>query len=191
MTRNATTSLTVAGMLMFGAAVFAQSAGQQNPQPQTQTSARAATDQITVTGCIQREEDYRKAHDAGRGGVVGTGVGAGNEFVLIEASASAATAAPRSPEPAPTGTTGSAMSSMSYELSGPNEGQVGQYVNHRVEITGKLKAAETDAAGQPTGGVTAGKPPTGVDVVSKDLRLRELEVTSVRESAGTCSPMKK
>jgi hypothetical protein len=179
-------------MLMFGIAVFAQSAGQQNPQPQSQTSARAATDQqITVTGCVQREEDYRKARDAGRGGVVGTGIGAGNEFVLTEASASAATGAPRSSEPAPTGTTGSAMSSMSYELSGPNEGEVGKYINRRVEITGKLKAAESDAAGQPTGGVTAGKPPTGVDVLSKDLRLRELEVTSVREATGTCGPMNK
>ena len=39
---------------------------------------------------------------------------------------------------------------------------------------------------QPTGGATAGQPPTEVDVASKDLKLRELEVTSVKEIAGTC-----
>jgi hypothetical protein len=79
---------------------------------------------------------------------------------------------------------------MAYELSGSNEGQLSQYVGRRVQITGKLKAAEIDAAGRPTGGATAGQPPAGVDVTSKDLKLRELEVTSVKEATGTCTPMK-
>jgi hypothetical protein len=51
---------------------------------------------------------------------------------------------------------------------------------------GKLKPAETTASGRPTGGATAGPPPTGVDVTSKDLKLRELEVASVREASGSC-----
>ena len=49
-----------------------------------------------------------------------------------------------------------------------------------------LKPAEVGASGKPTGGATAGQPPSGVDVASKDLQLRELEITSVREAPGTC-----
>jgi hypothetical protein len=75
-------------------------------------------------------------------------------------------------------------------LTGPNEGKVGEFIGRRVEITGMLKAAEVAASGQPTGGATAGQPPAGVDVTSKDLRLRELEVSSVRETTGTCPAVK-
>ena len=67
------------------------------------------------------------------------------------------------------------------------EGDVEKFVGKRVEIVGKLKAAETGAAGA-TGGPTAGAPPRGVDVAGGDLKLRELEVTSVREATGSCPP---
>jgi hypothetical protein len=161
-------------MLVLGAALSA--AGQAQPSAQSSTSS---ADEITVSGCVQREADYRKTHDAGRGGVAGTGVGTGNEFVLVDASSSASGSSA-----ATTGTSGSSGSA--YELTGPNEGKVGSYINKRVEITGKLKAAEVSASGAPTGGATAGEPPKGVDVMSKDLKLRELEVSSVRETSGTC-----
>jgi hypothetical protein len=184
-------NLCAAGVLALGLGASAQVAGQQpTTQPQTQAGAAASTDQPTmITGCVQREADYRRARDAGRGGVAGTGVGAGNEFILAEASAasSSATGSRPSQPGSPTGTAGSA-GTMAYELTGPNEGQVGQYVNRRVEITGRFKAAETDPAGRTTGGATAGAPPSGVDVVSKDLKLREFEVLSVRETSGTCTP---
>lgn len=174
-------SLCFAGMLACGAAAIAQA----QAQPQTAPAGQSASDkEVTITGCVQREADYRKAKDAGRGGVAGTGVGAGNEFVLTDAS-SASSAAPAA-ERAQTGTSGAG--SMAYELTGPNEGQASQYVGRRVQIVGKLKAAEIDAAGRTTGGATAGAPPAGVDVASKDLKLRELEVTSVKEASGTCPP---
>ena len=189
-------SLWVAGMLVLGgAAASAQSAGQppappsqppaapqsQPPAPQPQPSARPSSDQeMTITGCIQKEADFRAAKDAGKGGAAGTGAGAGNEFILAQASAASAA------DPAmPTGTSGSAAA---YELTGPNEGQVSQFVGKRVEIKGKVKAAETSASGRPTGGATAGAPPAGVDVASKDLKLRELEITSVKEASGSCAP---
>ena len=178
----------VAGMLALG---ITTAAAQQAPPPQTQPSTRATTEQqVTITGCVQREADYRQARDAGKGGVAGTGVGAGNEYVLTEASSS--TGSPASPDPGtPTGTSGaSARGSMAYELTGPNEGQLTLFVGRRVEITGRLKAAETDAAGRPTGGATAGQPPAGIDATSKDLKLRELEVTSVKEATGACTPAK-
>ena len=182
-----------ASVMAFGVGIAAQGAGQQPSQPPTQPSTRSAEQQITLTGCVQRESEYRRAQDAGRGGVAGTGVGVGNEFVLTDASSSSATTAGARPaEPTnPTGTGGMAASAkMAYELTGPNEGQVGQYVGRRVEISGTLKAAETTGGGQPTGGATAGQPPRGVDVASKDLKLREVEVTSVKEATGTCPAMK-
>jgi hypothetical protein len=185
MKRGTSAHVWLAGTLAIGLAAFAEVGAQQPAQPQAQPGARSSADQqITVTGCIQREADYRRARDAGKGGVAGTGVGAGNEFVLTDASSSSSSAGAGA-----TGTAGSTGSN-AYELTGPNEGSVSQYVGKRVEITGKLKPAETDAAGRPTGGATAGKPPEGVDVTSKDLKLRELEVTSLRESTGTCPTSK-
>ena len=181
-------SVCSAAVFTFGMVAF----GQQPAQPPPQPAQPAADQQVTVTGCIQREADYRQARDAGRGGVAGTGVGAGNEFILTNASVSTgSTAGARPTEPAsPAGTTGSAATTTAYELTGSNEGKVSQFVGRRVEISGKLKAAETAATGQPTGGATAGQPPRGVDVASKDLKLRELEVTSVRETTGTCPATK-
>jgi len=181
-------SLWVAGMLVLGGAVAgAQEPAQPptptpTPAPQAQPSARPSSDQeITVTGCVIPEADYRSAKDAGKGGAAGTGAGVGNEFILAQAAPASAA------DPAtPTGTSGSA--SMAYELTGPNEGQVSQFVGRRVEIKGKVKAAETNAAGRPTGGATAGAPPAGVDVASKDLQLKELEISSVKEASGSCAP---
>jgi hypothetical protein len=152
--------------------------------------------QVTIVGCVQREADYRRDHNLGRGGAVGTGMGVGNEFVLVNASTStgATSGTPTGVGTAgtPTGTAGGASTasttSDAYELTGKNESQVEQYVGRRVEIVGRLKAGETGAMG-PTGGATAGAPPKGIDVTSPDLKLRELEVTSVRETSGTCPAM--
>jgi hypothetical protein len=160
---------------LFGTAVFAQT-----PQPRTQTGEavrQATTDErVTVVGCVQREEDYRRAHNMPRGGAVGTGVGAGDEFVLVSASIAGR----------PTGTAGRTANETEFEITGPAEDKLTQYVGKRVEIVGSLKPVEVDPSGRPTGGPTAGRPPQGVDVTSEDLKLRELEVVSVRGASGTC-----
>jgi hypothetical protein len=183
---------TVAAILVVGAMVTIAVYAQATPQGQSATPTAAQQDErVTVTGCVARESDYRRARDAGKGGVAGTGVGVGNEFVLTNAStgsappaSGAAAATPRVSEGTPTGTAGtSAM--MAYELTGSNEKQAEQFVGRRVEISGTLKRAEIGAGG-PTGGDTAGRPPSGVDVTSKDLKLRELEVATVRAVSGTC-----
>lgn len=169
-------SICAAGLLTLCTVAFAQEGGQpQKPQPGAGT---APGGEITVTGCIQREADYRQARDAGKGGAAGTGVGAGNEFILMNASAKAGA------DSGPVGTSGAAATA--YELTGSGEGQAAQFVGKRVEIIGRLKAAETSASGKPTGGATAGPPPSGVDATSKDLQLRELEVSSVKEATGAC-----
>jgi hypothetical protein len=142
----------------------------QTPAPSTQT-ARASGDQVTVTGCIQREADYRRSTGAGQGGVVGTGAGVANEFVLANAMMSQGGAA------GATGTAGS-TSNTAYELTGPNEGRAATYVGKRVEIMGTLKPTDT----APAGGATADVPG------SRDLKLRELEIASIKESTGACAP---
>lgn len=176
-----------AGVMALSTAVFAQQTAT------TATGQQAAADQqVTVTGCIQPEADYRRARDAGRGGVAGTGVGAGNEFVLASASMSTgatagAAATTGAAAGAPTGTAGAASATMAYELTGANERQAAQYAGQRVEISGKLKAAEVGPSGRPTGGATAGKPPEGIEIAGQDLQLREIEVGSIRQVSGTCT----
>ena len=172
----------VAAAMTLNMAAFAQQTGAQAPATRAGSAQAPADQQVTLNGCIQREADFRQARDAGRGGVAGTGVGVANEFVLVNASP--ATGRAGTTAEAPTGTAGSV--SANFELTGPNEGQAAQHVGQRVEITGKLKPAEVGASGRPTGGATAGKPPEGIDLTSKDLRLRELEVGSIRQATGTC-----
>jgi hypothetical protein len=127
MKANFLSGIAAAGVLTLGAAAFGQSSASQpsGQQPSTSTSSASQSSSsasgqqpVTVTGCIEREADFRKAHEEGRGGVAGTGVGTGNEFVLISATSAASGAAGTA---TPTGTSGSA--SMAYELTGPNEGQ--------------------------------------------------------------------
>src|SRR5688572_20579467 len=142
-----------AGCAALLALAVAASAQQPPTQPPSASSTASPAQELTVTGCVQREADYRRARDAGGGGAAGTGVGVDNEFVLINASIGSAGLA------TPTGTSGTAPSSAAYEMTGPNEGKLADHVGKRVEIRGKLKAAETTASGQPTGGATAGKPP--------------------------------
>ena len=167
--------VTAAVAAVFGITVFAQANGQSQSQPGASQRA-VAGERIIVTGCVVRETDYRRAQDAGRGGVAGTGIGADNEFVLTRATNYDA------PTPGQSG----AGPSVAYELTGKNEGLAAQHVGRRVEITGTLKAADASASGAPTGGPSAGPPPSGVDVTSKDLKLREIEVNSISEIGSTC-----
>ena len=178
---------TFAMAVTLGMVASAQSTGQatpQSPPPATaQADQKAPEQSVTLVGCVQREEDYRKANNLGKGGAVGTGAGAGDEFVLINAAKMTAG------QPGATGTSGTAAEppagTEAYELTGDKEDELKAHVGKRVEITGTLKAAAV-AGGAPTGGATAGAPPSGVDAMSKDLRLREFDVLSFKEAPGTC-----
>src|SRR5918999_2571572 len=90
----------MAAMLSIGVTAYAQTTGQSPTQPTSQAGSqrmeqgrqagdRSQTEQqITLVGCIQREAEFRQANEGGRGGTMGTGIGVGNEFVLINASSS-------------------------------------------------------------------------------------------------------
>ena len=166
---------------------FAHTAHQPaQAQSRTQTTTPAASQNasagqsVMVVGCIQSEADYRKARNLGRGGTAGTGVGVGNEFVLIDPKMTSSGASPSAG--ASTGTTGAAA--QAYKLTGVNEGKASEFVGKRVEITGMLNTRGAARARKPR----VDGPAPQIDVFAgEDLRLRELEVTSVREMAGTCS----
>ena len=187
----------LAATVTLGMVASAQSTGQppvQSPPPATaqapaqQPTEKAPEQPVTIVGCVQLEADYRKANNLGKGGAAGTGAGAGDEFILVNASIQQA-GAPAAPA-GTTGTSGGTAEGTAFELSGDKEDDVKAFVGKRVEIMGKLKAAHKGPMGA-TGGATAGKPPEGVDVASADLKLREVDVMSVKETTGTCPAMVK
>src|SRR5215213_8112997 len=82
---------TLVGVVLLGSVTIAQS----STQTPTATSGQSnVSDEapVTLVGCIQREADYRKAQDRGRGGLAGTGIGGADEYVLINASRAASAA---------------------------------------------------------------------------------------------------
>jgi hypothetical protein len=180
--KSLATGICTAAALALSLAAFAQQP-QPQPAPSQPPSAQqpaaqppaSAEQPITLTGCVQSEEDYRKAKGMAKGGAASTGVGVGNEFVIINAKPAGA-AAPGTSETA--GTTGAAA--QAYEVTGSMEGDLKQFVGKRVEITGKTKAAERSASGAPTG---------GVDPAGQDLKLAEIEIAAVKAVPGECKPM--
>jgi hypothetical protein len=121
---------------------------------------------ISLVGCIQRETEYRRQNNSGKGGFLGFGGGLGDEYVLVNASRGADGAF---------GDCTTATGGEAYELTGSGEGDFEAFVGQRVAISGTRKEAEIDAAtGRPTGGRQAGD----------DLRLFEVEVASFRALAA-------
>jgi hypothetical protein len=205
-------------------AVFPHATGRPAPsatssadETQNQPGATApAGGSVTLAGCVQREADYRRAHDAGRGGAAGTGAGVGNEFILVSTSTTTAGVTPpqastpgaQPAEPGIAVETGD-MAGKAYELTGPGEAQLKEYVGRRVEIVGKMKSPPTPKSGRApaviltvpesttgrpgTPGTVTGspsgrpaRPASGVEITGHDLHLGELEVLSVRAATGSC-----
>ena len=120
-------SASAAAVLIFGIAGSAQTTGQRKVDtPETQ---------VTLVGCIQREADYRRANDAGKGGPLGSGLRLGNEFVLVTS-------------PGGEGDCATARTGDAYELTGNRERELEGFVGRRVEITGMQKEAEPAAGGR-------------------------------------------
>jgi hypothetical protein len=124
---------------------------------------------VTLIGCVQKESDYRKAHNIKKGGGLNMGIGDGDEYMLINAT--------RVSGGVPSVTTVgdcTAGSGEAFELTGPKEEQFKNFVGKRVEVSGTQKRAKLAANGQPTGGSAPG---------GGELKLFEVEVASVREAA--------
>ena len=103
--------------------------GQPAPAP---TAGRTETlSQVTVTGCVTRESEATGE----RGGPLNSGVGSGNEFVLVRAAPSGA-AAPASTDASRADAKPAAIS---YSLTGSRERELTGLVGRQVEIVGTLE----------------------------------------------------
>jgi hypothetical protein len=103
---------------------------------QTQAPAPAAK-QVSLIGCVEFESDYRNRMAAGRGGALGSGLGAGDEFVLTDVRPAESKAKP--------GAGGGV-----YTLTGPMEKNLKRDVGRQVTVIGTIE--------------NAGKPSTGASV---------------------------
>ena len=132
--------LTIASLLvLLPSGVLAQDA-----------AAPAATaNEVTVIGCLQREADFRAINNSGRGGVLGSGVGVNDEYVLADARPADTNrnsrmrpraAAPSAPGAVGTsGTSGTSDSARHYSLTGTLEDNLLRDVGRLVEIVGTVE----------------------------------------------------
>lgn len=77
--------------------------------------------EVRVVGCVQWEKDYRRARNQGHGGVAGTGIGVGNEFVLTMVR----------PEGSRRSTT--------YSITGDREKELGRRIGQQIEVIGTIE----------------------------------------------------
>jgi len=94
---------------------------------------RSGSQVVTIVGCVEPETEYRKRVSAGRGGVLGTGIEAQDEFVLTQA---------REPE------AGSTSAFTVYSMTGRLEKEMRKAVGRRIEVLGFLE--NPDASQDPT-----------------------------------------
>ncbi len=85
--------------------------------------------EVTLVGCVEMEKDYRARKEAGRGGVLGSGVGVGNEFVLSGAK----------PVPGRRGAGAPSSAATDYEVTGRLERDFLRHVGRQVEVVGTLE----------------------------------------------------
>ena len=100
----------------------------------TAQPTRSAADVITVIGCVQRETEYRAEITDGKGGVAGTGVGAGNEFVLRSMQTVS------NDTLKPTGTAGVRPDEV-YSVTGNLEHELARAVGRQVAVSGYVEVA--------------------------------------------------
>lgn len=106
-------------------------AAQEKPAKTTERAAVAS-----VVGCVEREADYRKRTSDGKGGPLGSGAGAANEFVLTFAKLVPTKGVHTDATHKPTGTTG--LEEV-YGITGKLEDELKREVGRQVEVTGYVE----------------------------------------------------
>jgi hypothetical protein len=137
--------------------------------------------QMTVVGCLVRETDYRRAHGLGKGAFGGLGLG--DEFVLVDATA---VSAPASTDAATSASSSTAApcaekgTGQAYRVTGKSEDELKRFVGRRMEITGPFDHARDarTAAGQ-----TNAKLPPEIKIAS--YREAPASVSAAPASAST------
>ena len=118
-------------------------AAQEAPAP------AAKANEVTVIGCLQREADFRAINNSGRGGVLGSGVGVSDEYVLSDARPADTNRnsrmRPRAAAPAEPEAVGTSGATRHYSLTGALEDNLLRDVGRLVEIVGTVEEpAERD-----------------------------------------------
>ena len=165
------TGIAIVG-LVVSATAFAQTdrpASSSQPRPAAQPSD---TGTMKFVGCLIKESDYRSAHKLGKG-TLGTGVGIGDEYVLVDATS--APAASGSQANAPASSTGAKPAAgraenctekgtgTAYRMTGKHEEELKSFVGRRMEIFGKFEhASDVKAAADPD----SAKLPAEVEIAS-------------------------
>jgi len=120
---------------------------------------------MTITGCLMKEADYRKAHDLGKGTIHGAGIG--DEYVLVESSDCS-----------------NAANAMAYRPTGRLERELKPFLGQRVELTGRMHHAH-DAA---LTSVAPGKLPPEFDLKSYRAAPAEQAANSAEPPAVEPAP---
>ena len=128
-----------AAALAAGVALMAGAAGLSAQDHSQHAQGAAKAGEVTLVGCVEMEKDYRARMDAGKGGVLGSGVGAANEYILSFAKAAA------DPK-ARGGATASMMGD--YSLTGKAEPELMRQVGRQIEVIGKVEAIEAHRSGE-------------------------------------------
>jgi hypothetical protein len=141
-------------VLGLGSGVASAQSANPPARPAAQGAAKTGAGEVTLIGCVEFESDYRQRMAAGRGGVLGSGVGASDEFMLTNVR----------PASAGVGTTGTGAARSGgraaaagpgagggvYTLTGPQEKNLKRDVGRQVTVVGTIE--------------NAGKRSTGADV---------------------------
>jgi hypothetical protein len=95
--------------------------------------AQAGSDkgkEVRVVGCVQWEKEFRRLRHQGPGGALGTGIGAGNEFVLAMVK----------PDATRTAT--------AYSITGDREKELGRRIGQQIEVIGVVEDEGKPSADQ-------------------------------------------
>ncbi len=145
-----TVAIALAGAMTAGAASQATA----RRQGEAVAATPQAASEVTLIGCVEFEQDYRKRMAAGRGGALGSGVGAADEFVLtnVRPAKSEVGTGGRAARDTATAATGSPAGPGGgvYTLTGPQEQNLKRDVGRQIEVVGTIE--------------NAGKPSTGADL---------------------------
>ena len=165
----------------FGTAMAAQTppASQSPSSAGSQTSAADAKPSTVLTGCVYREKDVpgRAPNVAEKSGVL-------EDYILAEVKpGTGASAGSSTATTGTTGTTGTSTTTM-YKLEKIADERLRAAVGKRVEVTGRIDAEASDAAG--SAGSAPATTPTDKAIGHDRVNLPEFEVASMREVAGSC-----
>lgn len=167
----------------FAVSVAAQTGSPATPQADQQSSKQQ---QVTVVGCLN-SADVAGTAGTGTAGAAGQKAEAPKsegQFVLTNARVTAGAAGTSGTTG--TGTAASPTSANRFLLIGGSQADLKKYLNSEVEIRGTLQprtGADRPAAGTGTGTGSAPKSTQG----EMNANLQRLRVTSVKQTAQTCS----